>query len=102
MKSAYQRWIIRAYRITNEKWTGISISEFERLISNKNIVIQRIRHKDQLLDPNPDTIIQKDDVMVIMAQHGIILDSLFSIATRSLGRRIAKFPTSTFRCYDYE
>lgn len=92
MKSAYQRWIIRAYRITNEKWIGISISEFERLISNKNIVIQRVRHRNQLLDPKPDTIIHKDDVMVIMAQHGIILDSLFSIGPEVLDEELLNFP----------
>lgn len=92
MKSAYQRWIIRAYRITNEKWIGISISEFERLISNKNIVIQRIRHQDQLLDPKPDTIIHKDDVLVIMGQHGIILDSLFSIGPEVLDEELLNFP----------
>lgn len=92
MKSAYQRWIIRAYRITNEKWIGISMSEFERLISNKNIVIQRVRHRNQLLDPKPDTIIHKDDVMVIMAQHGIILDSLFSIGPEVLDEELLNFP----------
>ncbi|MHC0447993.1 aspartate-alanine antiporter [Flavobacterium sp. 3-218] len=92
MKSAYQRWIIRAYRITNEKWIGISVSDFEKLISNKNIVVQRIRRKDQLLDSKPDIIIQKDDVMVIMAQHGIILDSLFSIGPEVLDEELLNFP----------
>jgi len=92
MKSAYQRWIIRAYRITNEKWIGISVSDFEKLISNKNVVIQRIRHNDQLLDPKPDIIIHKDDVMVIMAQHGIILDSLFSIGPEVLDEELLNFP----------
>lgn len=92
MKSAYQRWIIRAYRITNEKWIGISVSDFEKLISNKNIVVQRIRRKDQLLDSKPDIIIQEDDVMVIMAQHGIILDSLFSIGPEVLDEELLNFP----------
>lgn len=92
IQSAYQRWIIRAYQITNVKWIGLTIAEFEKLNENLRLVIQRMRHNGQLFEPTPDTIICKDDIMVVMAQHGIILDSLSSIGPEVLDEELLNFP----------
>lgn len=56
--SAYQRWIIRAYNITNLKWIGLNIAEFEKANDNLRIIVQRIRRGGALLDPTPDFVIQ--------------------------------------------
>jgi putative transport protein len=90
--SAYRRWIIRAYRITNEKWIGATISEFEKSKEGLRIIVQRIRHKKKLIEPKPNTIICKDDVMVIMAQHGIILDGMPIIGPEVLDEELLSFP----------
>ena len=92
IQSAYQRWIIRAYQITNEKWVGLTISEFEKRNKDLRLVIQRIRHNQELIEPSPKTIIHKDDVLVIMAQHGILLDSLSNIGPEVLDEELLKFP----------
>jgi putative transport protein len=44
IQSAYQRWIIRAYQITNEKWIGMTIAEFESSNKELRLAIQRMRH----------------------------------------------------------
>jgi putative transport protein len=92
VQSAYQRWIIRAYQITNEKWVGLSISEFEKRNKDLGLVIQRMRHNQDLIEPSPKTIISKDDVLVIMAQHGIILNSFANIGPEVLDEELLKFP----------
>ncbi|MBW4362648.1 aspartate-alanine antiporter [Flavobacterium taihuense] len=92
IQSAYQRWIIRAYQITNEKWIGLTISEFEKKNKDLRLVIQRMRHNEELIEPSPKTIIQKGDVLVIMAQHGIILNSLSNIGPEVLDEELLKFP----------
>lgn len=92
IQSAYQRWIIRAYQITNDKWVGITISEFEEINKDLQLIIQRIRHNQELLEPSPETIIHKDDILVIMAQHGIILNSLSNIGPEVLDEELLKFP----------
>ncbi|PWA06027.1 aspartate-alanine antiporter [Flavobacterium laiguense] len=92
IQSAYQRWIIRAYQITNDKWIGLTIAEFEKINENLRLVIQRMRHNGELFEPTPDTIICNDDIMVIMAQHGIILDSLSSIGPEVLDEELLNFP----------
>ncbi|MBS7254107.1 aspartate-alanine antiporter [Flavobacterium branchiicola] len=90
--NAYKRWIIRAYRITNEKWIGATISEFEKSKEGLRIIVQRIRHKKKLIEPKPNTIICQDDVMVIMAQHGIILDGMPIIGPEVLDEELLSFP----------
>ncbi|QKJ64552.1 TrkA C-terminal domain-containing protein [Flavobacterium sp. M31R6] len=92
IQSAYQRWIIRAYQITNEKWVGLTISEFEEQNKDLRLIIQRMRHNQELIEPTPKTIIQKDDILVIMAQHGIILNSLSNIGPEVLDEELLKFP----------
>ncbi|HEU4791938.1 MAG TPA: aspartate-alanine antiporter [Flavobacterium sp.] len=92
IQSAYQRWIIRAYQITNDKWVGITISDFEEKNKDLRLIIQRIRHNKELLEPSPETIIHKDDILVIMAQHGIILNSLSNIGPEVLDEELLKFP----------
>lgn len=92
IQSAYQRWIIRAYQITNEKWVGLTISEFEKENKDLRLIIQRMRHNQELIEPTPETIIQKDDILVIMAQHGIILNSLSNIGPEVLDEELLKFP----------
>jgi putative transport protein len=92
IQSAYQRWIIRAYQITNEKWIGMTIAEFEKRSIDLGLVIQRIRHNEKLIEPSPETIIHKDDILVIMAQHGIILNSLSIIGPEVLDEELLKFP----------
>lgn len=90
--SAYQRWIIRAYKITNEKWIGMTISQLENINPELRISIQRIRHKGKLLDPTPETVIHKDDIVVIMAQHGNILKSVSAIGPEVLDEELLSFP----------
>ncbi|AOW11472.1 aspartate-alanine antiporter [Flavobacterium gilvum] len=92
IQSAYQRWIIRAYQITNEKWVGLTISEFEKKNKELRLIIQRMRHNLELIEPTPETIIHKDDILVIMAQHGIILNSLSNIGPEVLDEELLKFP----------
>jgi putative transport protein len=92
VQSAYQRWIIRAYQISNEKWLGMTIKEFEKCNKDLGLVIQRMRHDQELIEPSPKTIIKKDDVLVIMAQHGIILNSLSHIGPEVLDEELLKFP----------
>jgi len=92
IQSAFQRWIIRAYRVSNEKWIGMTIGEFESSNEKLRLVIQRMRHNGELFEPTPETIIAKDDIMVIMAQHGIILKDLTTIGPEVLDEELLNFP----------
>lgn len=87
----YQRWVVRAYQITNGKWFGLTVSEFEKAHKDFRLAIQRIRHHKALIDPTPETIIHEGDILVIMARHGIILNSLSEIGPEVLDEELLKF-----------
>jgi putative transport protein len=92
LELVYQSWIIRAYRITNEKLFGLTISEFEKANKDLRLAIQRIRHNQELIDPTPNTIIHEGDILVIMARQGIIMTSLSNIGPEVLDEELLKFP----------
>lgn len=92
LELVYQSWIIRAYRITNEKLFGLTVSEFEKANKDLRLAIQRIRHNQELIDPTPNTIIHEGDVLVIMARQGIIMTSLTNIGPEVLDEELLKFP----------
>lgn len=83
IQPAYQRWIVRAYQITNEKWIGLTIAEFEKINADLTLVIQRLRHNGELIEPTPDYVICKDD---------IILNSFSRIGPEVLDEQLLKFP----------
>lgn len=92
LELVYQSWIIRAYRITNEKLFGLAISEFEKANKDLRLAVQRIRHNQELIDPTPNTIIHEGDILVIMARQGIIMTSLSNIGPEVLDEELLKFP----------
>jgi putative transport protein len=92
VETVYQSWVIRAYQITNKKWIGLTISEFEKVNKEFRLAIQRIRHNKELIDPTPNTIIHEGDILVIMARQGIILSSLSDIGPEVLDDELLKFP----------
>lgn len=89
---AYQSWIIRTYQIANHKWAGLTVSQFEANNKELRLSIQRIRHKEQLLEPLPDYVLELGDIVVIMAQQGIILNSLSHIGPEVIDAPLLKFP----------
>lgn len=93
-ESAYRRWIIRAYRVTSKKWIGLTVDEIEKLRPDLRITIQRIRHKGKLYEPKPETIVHENDVVVVMAQHGIILERLSDVGQEVLDEQLMDFPLS--------
>jgi putative transport protein len=92
LELVYQSWIIRAYRITNEKLFGLTISEFEKANKDLRLAVQRIRQNKELIDPTPNTIIHEGDILVIMARQGIIMTSLSNIGPEVLDAELLKFP----------
>jgi len=90
--SAFQEWSVRAYKITGEKWTGLTISEFERSIPGNRLFIQRIRHGGELHEPDPETLLHSGDVIAVMTRRTTILESLSSLGPEVVDKELLDFP----------
>lgn len=87
----YQRWVIRGYQVVNDKWIGLTFSEFEKSNKAFRLSIQRIRRNQELIDPTSEMVIQKGDILVIMAQHSIIINSFSDFGPEVLDEELFKF-----------
>jgi putative transport protein len=66
VRSAFQRVAVRAYRVTSERLVNRTVAELEALPKNLRLFISRIRHGGAIIEAEPDTVIQKDDVIAVM------------------------------------
>lgn len=65
-----QQLRLRAYKAATPQVIGKRVGEVEKLFPAR-IIISRIRRGDKLFDAAPDTAIEKDDALVIMAKGNV-------------------------------
>jgi len=66
--SWYKRINLRAYKATKK----ITVKELEGMFSN-NIAIEKIKHNNQIIDPNLDTVIEIGDEIALVGHRGELL-----------------------------
>ena len=66
VRSAFQEFAVRAYRVTNERLVNRTIAELETMPRDNRVFISRIRRDGGIVEPEPDTMIQKDDIIAVM------------------------------------
>ena len=60
---------IRAYRVTNPDLVNKSVAELEALPEDVRVFIVRIRHRGEIIEAGPASVIQQDDVVAILARQ---------------------------------
>ncbi len=73
MVSAARRFDIRAYQVTNEALANRTVAALEALPRDARVFILRIRRGGQLIDADPTTVIQRDDVVAVATRHDVLV-----------------------------
>ena len=68
VRSAFQNFAVRAYRVANERLVGKTVAEAEALPRDIRVFVSRLRHAGRIVEVRPDTVIAKDDVIAVMAR----------------------------------
>ena len=68
VQSAFQTFAVRAYRVTNERLVNRTIAQLEALPREYRVFISRVRRDGAILEPAPDTVIRRDDVVAVMTR----------------------------------
>ncbi len=90
--SAFTRFSVRAYRVTKQGLINRSVAELEALPREFRVFITRIRRNGTLLEPEPATVIQKDDVVAVMARSEILMARGTEIGPEVDDRELLDFP----------
>ena len=74
--STYQMISVRAYRVTDPVYCGITIAEFESRFPNERIFVERLRQNNKVVESTPETKIQFGDVLAIASRtETLIIDA---------------------------
>jgi len=72
--SAYQSFGVRAYRVTNERLINKTVAELEAMPKNVRVFISRIRHEGRIIDPEPATVVYRDDVIAVITRTEALME----------------------------
>jgi putative transport protein len=95
MNTAYREWVLRAIQINGKPWAGMSVSDIEKSLPGKRIIIERIRKDGSILEPEDHTIINVGDVVVVAARRRVMVEGLAGIGEEVDDRELLDFPMAT-------
>jgi putative transport protein len=92
MPSAYQRLMVRTYRLTRPDLLNRTVAELEALPKNARIFISRIRQDGKIVEPEPDTVIREGDIVAVLARSELHLARGDEIGAEVSDKDLMDFP----------
>ena len=78
--SWYKKLTLRAYKINNDNIAGKSVMFLESSFPG-HVAVEKIKRADTLVEPTPDTIINKDDEVALIGDRGQFLNAVERLGT---------------------
>jgi putative transport protein len=92
VQSAFQSFAVRAYRVTNERLVDRTVAEIEALPKDMRVFISRIRHHGTIIEPTPDTVVHRDDVVAVMTRSEALMARGIQIGPEVDDKTLLDFP----------
>jgi putative transport protein len=70
VQSAFQRFAVRAYRVTNDRFVNRSVGDLESGAGARDlrVFICRLRHNGAIVEPERATMVHKDDIVAVITR----------------------------------
>jgi putative transport protein len=93
--SAYHLISVRAYRVTDPSYCGVSVAEFESRFPDQRLFVERLRQHNKIIESTPETKIQLGDALAIASRtESLIADaSRFGVEVSDPG--LLDYPSET-------
>jgi putative transport protein len=92
VQSAFQNFAVRAYRVASDRLVDKTVAQLEALPRDTRVFISRIRRERTILEPTPETVIRKDDVIAVMARSEALMARGSVIGPEVDDRELLDFP----------
>ncbi len=69
--SLARKFDVRAYRVTNQNLVNKTVAELESLSKEARVFILRVRQAGTVVEPDPATIIHRDDVVAVATRYEV-------------------------------
>jgi putative transport protein len=90
--SAFLTFDVRAYRVTSERLVNRTVAALEAMPREFRIFISRVRRDGTIIEVLPGTVIQKNDVVAVMARSEILMARGTEIGPEVNDRQLLDFP----------
>jgi putative transport protein len=90
--SAFQDFGVRAYRVSNEKLINKTVAELEAMPKDVRVFISRIRHEGRIIDPEPNTVVHRGDVIAVITRTEALMEKGTEIGTEVNDKALIDFP----------
>ena len=90
--SAYQSLAVRAYRVTHPNLLNRSVAEMEARPRQTRVFISRIHREGKIVEPTPETVVCKDDVIAILARSELLTGRGEEIGDEIDDKELLDFP----------
>jgi putative transport protein len=93
--SAYQMIGVRAYRVTDPSYCGITIAEFESRFPNQRLFVERLRQNNRIIESTPETKIQLGDILAIASRTETLIADASQFGVEVSDPGLLDYPSET-------
>jgi putative transport protein len=93
--SAYQMISVRAYRVTDPSYCGITIAEFESRFPNQRLFVERLRQNNRIIESTPETKIQLGDILAIASRTETLIADANQFGVEVSDPGLLDYPSET-------
>ncbi len=90
--SAFQRFGVRTYRVTNPKFLNKTVGELEAMPKETRVFVTRIRRGGEIIEPDLSTVIQPGDVAAVMTRTELLMARGTEIGPEVDDKALLDFP----------
>src|SRR4029079_2246647 len=83
---------VRAYRVMNEQLVNKTIATLEAMPQEARVFIQRIRREGAIIEPEPGTVVRRDDVVAVMARAEVFVERSSVVGPEVNDKELLDFP----------
>jgi putative transport protein len=94
VRSALQRFAVRAYRVTNERLLNRTVAELEALPVGQRVFVSRIRREGAIVEPETGTVIRPGDVIAVMTHTQLLMARGTEIGSEVDDTELLDFPAA--------
>jgi putative transport protein len=93
--SAYHLISVRAYRVTDPSYCGITVAEFESRFPNQRLFVERLRQDNKIIESTPETKIRLGDVLAIASRTETLIADASQFGIEVPDSALLDFPSET-------
>ena len=93
--SAYEEVSVRAYRLTNPRFTEITVAEFESRFPDERLYIERLRQGNKIIESAPETEVSLNDTLAIASRTETLIADASQFGVEVSDPALLDFPSET-------